>query len=182
MTLACAAVLLTGCCTGPSYMALSYNPRLELEQRRTFAVVAPVLSDSQVWAYGAPAARIAARESAYRPDPTRGPLREVGAPDQAPAALAAALEQVTRTLTEYGYRAVKAGEEEEFVVALSLSWHDDGRLARVAVHVGAELDGTFDPYAISIAVVLATNDPCPATAQSLTEELVGFLPSQGEAP
>ena len=127
---ACAAALLAGCCTGPSYMALAYNPRIELEQRRIFAVVAPVLSDSTVWAYGAPAERIAAREDAYRADPTRGAQLAVGAPDDAPAALAAALEQLTSRLTELGYRAARADEQEEFVVALALSWHDDGRLAR----------------------------------------------------
>ncbi len=183
--LACCA-LLAGCCTGPSYMALAYNPRIELEQRRTFALVAPVLSDTAVWAYGTPAQRIAAREDAYRPGPTRGPQRGVGALSEAPSDVVAALEQVKRTLTELGYRPFAAGGpaggQEDFIVSVALSWHDDGRLARAAVHVGAELDGRFDPHAISLAAVLAENDSCPVTASELTGELVSFFPAYGEAP
>lgn len=172
---------LAGCCTGPQFMGLAYDPRVEIERRQTYALVSTVLEDPKVWAYGEPTERIKAREAAYRPKLTRTPGRDsVGPISAAPADLALAFAAAHTALQEMGYRPVAAGAQEDFILALSLSWYDDGRLARVAVQIGAELDGRFEPQGISIAAVVSEKEPCPVTVAELVDELVTFLPFRGE--
>ena len=174
-------IALSGCCSGPEFMALAYDANVAVETRTTYALVSTVLEDPKVWAYGQPPERVAARETAYRPKLTRTPGRNAVGPISATTGdLAAAFAAADAALKELGYVPVAEGATEDFVLALSLSWFDDGRLARVAVQVGAEVDGRFDPHGISVAGVLAQDDACEDTAAELTSRLVSFLPAQGE--
>jgi hypothetical protein len=44
------------------------------------------------------------------------------------------------------------------------------------VNVGAEIDGTFDPHAVSVAATLPEHEPCDVSVSELVESLASLLP------
>jgi hypothetical protein len=173
-----------GCCGGPDYALLAYDARFELETRDGFAVIATVSSDSRAWAYGAPAALLLPHSADYRP----GSIADVDSesvtilePTQAPPQIADALAALSQGALELGYSPARVAAGAEFVLSVAISWYDDGSVARVAVNVGGDLDGDFDPHVISIAATLPENDPCPSTTVELVQSLVSLLPPREDA-
>jgi hypothetical protein len=170
------AIPLAGCCGGPDYALLAYNSRIELETRHDFATIATVSSDARAWAYGDPASALAPHAAAYRPR-TAANVDTILPPADAPKAIATALSALRNVGKTLGYSPTKQDSADAaFVLSVALSWYDDGSLARVAVNVGAEIDGTFDPHAVSVAATLPEHEPCDVSVSELVESLASLLP------
>lgn len=169
-------LLLAGCCTGPEAMLLAWEPRAKLERRETFALLATVMS-GQAWAFADPASVASAVAGQYRPP---GAGERVDPVTAAPEPLGRALGTARRQLESLGYRLAPEGSTRaDMVVLVSLSTHPDGRLARVAYHVGGELDARFRPDLLGVAAVMRdVPDPCEVSAEDLVGALLELLPER----
>lgn len=172
--------LLAGCCTPPEAMLLAYEPRGKLEKRESFALLATVAS-GQAWAFAEPATVASALAAHYRPPGAGERVEPVLA---APEPLARSLARARSSLEALGYRLAPAGASTaDMVLLLSLSTHPDGRLARVAFHLGGELDGLYRPDLLGVAAVMRdVPDPCEVSAEDLVEALLAILPEREESP
>lgn len=166
-------LLATGCCADPEVVGVAFEPRFELQTRPRIALFGAVLEGDPIWAYGAPRASIAALSSHYRV----GLGTEVGALEAAPPQLRAALVAARGAFLEQGYRlADPEGAPPQAYVSLSLGT-DSGRLVRLGLHVGGELEGVFVPRAISLVVAEGEDeDPCPIELKGMVRELIRALP------
>lgn len=172
MLLAGALGLTLGCCADPEVVGVRFEQRFEVHTRPRVAVLGAVLEGDPVWAYGAPAASIAALSSHYRV----GAGVEVGAIEEAPPLLQRALLCAQRVLQERGYQLASADSPPQAYFSLSLGT-DSGKLVRLGLHVGGEHEGVFMPRAISLVVAEGEDDdPCPLELEAMIEELIGALP------
>ncbi len=179
--LAVVTALLAGCCAQPTLGLLAWEDRLELEARDGYALVATVLEGGERWGYGEPAAVVSALAAHYRP-PAGGAEpddpRTLASVREAPGALAQALAAADAALRARGYRPVGAGAAPGFVLQVGVT-EVAGRLQRVALHVGAELEERFAPRRTSLeARVPLEDDPCPVTVEELVEALSQVLPER----
>ncbi|MBL4843998.1 MAG: hypothetical protein JKY65_00610, partial [Planctomycetes bacterium] len=75
--------LLAGCCASPVVVGGRFEPRFEIQKRPRIALLSAVLEGGEVWAYGQPAAAVAAVCSHYQ----AGTGGRVGSLEEAPPAL-----------------------------------------------------------------------------------------------
>lgn len=174
-------LLLAGCCAGPSFNLLAWEDRLELQARERYAVVATVLDDEHHWAFGEPAAVISAHSADYRPPAPAAVGPAIGAPRDAPPLVARALQAAELALRARGYRPSGPAEPADFVVQVGVS-EVAGRLQRVAVHLGATVDGAFAPRRTALEVRVPVDDPCEVEVEELVTTLIEALPEQGAEP
>ena len=165
-----------GCCGGPELQVLSFEPRAEVELRRTFVVLGAVLDSPAAWGYATSPELAVAFEAAYRPEITRGRSADrLGSADEAPPLLAKALAAAERGLVALGYTPAVAGDAVDLVCLVGVTG-EAGAPTRVGVHLGGELDGRFEPFLIGVAAQLPREDPCEITVEALVAELVEIYP------
>jgi len=175
-----AAAAAAGCCAGPEYRLVAFDPRGGLEARDGYALLAPVVDDPGGWAYADAAPVASALAAHYRPPPDLAPSPAAVAPiASATGPLGAALRAAEAAVVERGYRPVGAGEEPGLVVSVAIRTREGAALDRVAVHVGGRLDGRFRRDLLALAAALPEGEgACPVDPAEVVTELLSVLPER----
>ena len=172
---------LVGCCSAVEYRALAVESRFELEARRSLAVVGVVLEDPDVWVYTDAPAVAVIHSGVLRPRVLGPAPVGVGDFEAAPARLREGLEVARRVLAEKGY--TQATEEADAVVGVGVTEDDEGRVVRVEVFVGGDVDGRFVARGIALDAAVDVEAGCDAPGVGeLVEGLVGVLPEFEGSP